>query len=220
MIQLSRALLFCVATLIDTAHAAQRSFVASLAATPTCTIGAPCRGFAQAPTHTDTGGEIIVLDSAGYGTVTIDKSVSIVAPSGVYAGTSVLSGDGITFAGSGIEVVLRGLTVTGQGGHDGIFYTFGERLHVENGTGLSTEPTSSVARPPLSTVSRSRTEMVAWGYATPRRASCAILRCAIPLFAGGRSVTRLRQRRRYFFSRFAWLIFTSVFAFSDPTYAL
>jgi hypothetical protein len=114
-------------------HAAQRTFVASYGSDGNaCSLAAPCRGFAAAITHTDPGGEIIVLDSAGYGTVTIDKSVSIIAPPGVYAGVSVFSGDGITINGAGVEVVLRGLTINGQGGDDGIFYTLGAKLHVEN----------------------------------------------------------------------------------------
>jgi hypothetical protein len=43
--------------------------------------------------HTDADGEIIVLDSAGYGRVTIDRSVSIIAPAEVYAGISVQTGE-------------------------------------------------------------------------------------------------------------------------------
>ena len=79
------------------AKAAQRTFVASTGndANP-CSITAPCRGFTRAITQTNVGGEVIVLDSAGYGPFTITQSVSIVAPAGVYAGISVSSGDGIT----------------------------------------------------------------------------------------------------------------------------
>ena len=42
-----------------------------------CTITAPCRSFAFALTQTAAGGEIDVLDPAGYGTVTIAKPISI-----------------------------------------------------------------------------------------------------------------------------------------------
>ncbi len=94
-------------------NAAQRTFVSGAGSdTNACTLVAPCRGFAVALTHTDPNGEIIVLDSAGYGPVTIDKSVSIVAPPGVYAGISVFSGDGIVISGSGIDVALRGCNST------------------------------------------------------------------------------------------------------------
>jgi hypothetical protein len=36
-----------------------------------CSIAAPCRSFAGALAQTSTGGEIAVLDTAGYGAVTI-----------------------------------------------------------------------------------------------------------------------------------------------------
>lgn len=114
-------------------NAAQRTFVSGFGSDANaCTITAPCRGFATALTHTDPKGEIIVLDSAGYGAVTIDKSVSIVAPAGVYAGISVFSGDGITISGPGINVVLRGLTINGQGGNRGILYTLGASLRISS----------------------------------------------------------------------------------------
>ena len=45
-------------------------------------------------TVTDSGGEIVVLSSGGYGPVLINKSVSIIAPEGIYAGISVFSGSG------------------------------------------------------------------------------------------------------------------------------
>src|SRR5262245_34837012 len=67
--------------------AAQRTFVASTGsdANP-CTLTAPCRSFATAIANTSPNGEVIVKDTAGYGPVTITKSVSIVSPPGVYGG--------------------------------------------------------------------------------------------------------------------------------------
>lgn len=113
---------------------AQRTFVSGTGDDlNVCTLVAPCRSFSRALTQTNDSGEIIVIDSAGYGVVTIDKSVSIVAPAGVYAGISVFPGaDGVVIAGAGIEVALRGLTINGQGGNRGIFYTFGARLRVSH----------------------------------------------------------------------------------------
>lgn len=106
------------------AHAAQRSFVATGGVdNPACSLAAPCRAFGAAITATTAGGEIIVIDSGGYGPVTINKSVSIIAPAGVYAGISVLSGDGITITGSAIKVVLRGLSINSLGGVNGINYS-------------------------------------------------------------------------------------------------
>jgi hypothetical protein len=115
----------------------QRTFVESNGNdTNPCTIVAPCRGFAAAIAATLSNGEIIVLDSAGYGGVTIDKPLSIIAPAGVYAGVSVFSGnDGITVnAGATDRVVLRGITINGQGGAYGIRVTSGGEIHIEDCT--------------------------------------------------------------------------------------
>src|SRR5512143_3979157 len=77
--------------LAGTALAAQRTFVASYGsdANP-CSVTQPCRGFAAAILQADAGGEVVVLDSGGYGPVTIGKSIALIAPEGVYAGISVL----------------------------------------------------------------------------------------------------------------------------------
>jgi len=98
-----------------------------------CAAAAPCRFFTAAMTVTDPNGEVIVLDSGGYGAVTITQSVALIAPTGVYAGISVFPGaDGVTIATAGVNVVLRGLSINGQGGNNGINMTAGNRLTVEN----------------------------------------------------------------------------------------
>jgi len=119
---LAAATLVASVLVCGAAAGAQRTFVASNGVdTNVCSILSPCRGFARAITQTAAGGEIIVLDSAGYGIVTIDKSVSIIAPAGVYAGISVFAAqDGITIATPSIAVVLRGLNINGQGGNKGV----------------------------------------------------------------------------------------------------
>ena len=118
------------------AHAVQqRSFVGSLGLdTNACTLAAPCRSFGAAITQTLAGGEVIVLDSAGYGPVTITGPISIIAPPGVYAGISVSSGAGITVnAGASDVVVLRGLSINNVGGGtDGIVAATGLRVMVDN----------------------------------------------------------------------------------------
>jgi hypothetical protein len=95
-----------------------------------CTLGAPCRSFAQAITQTVPGGEIAVLDTAGYGVVTINQSVTITNPGGVEAGITTTSGEtAITIAaGSNGIVTLRGLTIEGGGvGYRGVdATTFGQ----------------------------------------------------------------------------------------------
>jgi hypothetical protein len=121
----------------DAVATAQRTFVASYGLTANtafnCSIVKPCRAFSDAIGVTKPDGEVIVLDSAGYGTFTIAQSVSIIAPPGVYAGITVFSGTGITVSGSDIVVVLRGLTINGASGYDtGIDFAQGAQLTVED----------------------------------------------------------------------------------------
>ena len=124
-------------TLVSTdagACCSQRTFVASTGndANP-CTVVAPCRSFAAALGQTESHGEIIVLDSAGYGPVTIPNPISITAPPGIYAGITVVSGDGITVVtGSSSKVVLRGLTINGEGGQNGINFVSGQGLQIHD----------------------------------------------------------------------------------------
>jgi len=113
----------------------QRTFVASSGAdTNTCAITQPCRSFASAIALTAAGGEVIVLDSAGYGPVTITQSVSIIAPPGVYAGITAFPGNVgvIVNAGPSDKIVLRGLSIIGQGGMHGIIVDAAGEVHVEN----------------------------------------------------------------------------------------
>jgi hypothetical protein len=119
------------------ALAAQRTFVASNGVdTNPCSLVNPCRAFAAAILLTDPNGEIIVLDSAGYGPVTVTKPVSIISPAGVYAGVSVPAGqDGITVnAGVNDKVVLRGLSINGLGGDRGIVVIAAGEVHIEQCT--------------------------------------------------------------------------------------
>src|SRR5438034_5831278 len=59
-----------------------------------CSRTAPCRTFAGAMTKVASEGEINVLDPGGYGTLIINKSVTIDA-SGTYAGISTPIPNGI-----------------------------------------------------------------------------------------------------------------------------
>lgn len=96
-----------------------RTFVASSGLdTNDGRLATPCRSIGAALALTDPGGEIIVLDSAGYGAVTINKAVSVIAPPGIYAGITVTAGIGIDVAAG--AVALRGLTICGLGGNAGI----------------------------------------------------------------------------------------------------
>ena len=97
-----------------------------------CSLTAPCRTFAKAISKTDLGGEVVVLNSADYGPVTITKSISIIAPQGVYAAINVLSGNGITINAGTSTVVLKGLSIIGHGGNIGIQSNAVDTLLVAN----------------------------------------------------------------------------------------
>lgn len=139
-------------------HAVQRTHVSAAIGVDTntatgCTPVAPCRTFQAAMTVTDSNGEVVVLDSGGYGAVTITQSVALIAPTGVYAGISVFpDANGVEIAAQRISVVLRGLTVNGQGGEIGILAVKGNnKLAVENcvisnleGSGITVSGASTV----------------------------------------------------------------------------
>lgn len=112
--------------------AAQRTFVSTGGsdANP-CTAAAPCRSFGAALLQTNANGEIVAVDSGGYGPVTIDKSVTIVAAPGVHAAISVLSGDGIVIDGLGPVVTLRNLAISGLGGNYGVRILSAGQVYVE-----------------------------------------------------------------------------------------
>src|SRR5437016_13159561 len=51
-----------------------------------CVPTAPCRTFGRAISLTLSGGEVIVLDSGGYGRFTVKQAITIQAPAGISAG--------------------------------------------------------------------------------------------------------------------------------------
>ena len=106
------------------ANAGPRAFVASTGTDANVSSGCgatfPCRSFAAAHAVVDAGGEIIALDSAGYGALTITKSVTIIANPGVYAGIAASTGSAIEIMVPAIHVKLRGLSLKGVGATYGI----------------------------------------------------------------------------------------------------
>jgi hypothetical protein len=134
------ALAATVALVSTSTLAGQRSFVASYGVDPgnlTCSLANPCRSFNVAIGNTTAGGEVVILDTAGYGPMTINKSIKIIGPSGVYGGISVTTpgADGITInAGDGDVVTLRGLDVTGLGGRNGVNIVNAKVVHIEKST--------------------------------------------------------------------------------------
>jgi hypothetical protein len=95
-------------------------------------IATPCQTFAGAVTQLNPDGEVIVLDSGGYGPVTITQGVTIEAPAGVTAFVHPPSGDAITVNAGSATVTLRGLTLNGGGLSDGITANSVGTLNVEN----------------------------------------------------------------------------------------
>jgi hypothetical protein len=98
-----------------------------------CSRTAPCKTFAGAISKTAPGGEISVLDPAGFGAVTITKSITINGE-GVVAGiTASLTTGIIVNAGVNDVVILRNLQILGAGnGLNGIRFLAGAALHIEN----------------------------------------------------------------------------------------
>jgi hypothetical protein len=88
-----------------------------------------------AQTQTNSGGEIVITQSGGYGDatggLTITKSISIIAEPGVFAALAPTSGNGVTIATAGIKVGIRGLTVNGRGGTNGISVSSDASVSIE-----------------------------------------------------------------------------------------
>jgi hypothetical protein len=113
-----------------------RSFISALGsdANP-CTRPLPCRTLQTAHNNTNAGGEINMLDPAGYGAVIITKAISIVNDGVGSAGILVpAAGTGITInAGASDTINLRGLIIEGAGvGSNGIFFNSGKSLNITN----------------------------------------------------------------------------------------
>ena len=109
-----------------TAHAAaNRTFVSTLGndsnTSVNCSASAHCRTFSAALSVTNPGGEIVVVDSGGYGPVTINQAVTISAIGIVASISQPSSGENaITISTTG-NVTLIGLGLHGlAGGNDGI----------------------------------------------------------------------------------------------------
>jgi len=102
-----------------------------------CSRTAPCKKFAGAISKTAPGGEINCLDPAGFGAVTITKSITIDC-TGTLGGVLASSTTGVILNGAGIIVTLRGLEINGGPpnlpGVNGIRFLQGNRLSVEDCT--------------------------------------------------------------------------------------
>ena len=122
-----------------------------------CSRTAPCKTFAGAISKTATNGEINCLDPAGYGAVTITKSITIdcrdTQGSILSAGTNGVIVNVTSNANTKKAVKLRGISINGAGtGINGIRLLAAKTLNVEDvvidGTtlhGISVEGSSQVA---------------------------------------------------------------------------
>ena len=83
----------------------------------TCGASAPCRSFAYALGVTNGGGDIVALDSAGYGTVSITKAVNIIVPPGILGAITVPgSGVGVTVNAGSLDIVrIQGVHINTGG---------------------------------------------------------------------------------------------------------
>src|SRR5437867_348339 len=105
--------LACVMCLFALTAFGQRTFVSGTGSDLNpCSVSQPCRTLQQAINAVSAGGEVVVLDSAGYGTgVSINKSVNILSPDGIYG----VIQDGVTVnAGASDIIRIRGLDVLGS----------------------------------------------------------------------------------------------------------
>src|SRR5471030_3063952 len=98
---------------------------------------APCRSLQYAHDNiVVAGGEIDVLDPAGYGAITITKSISIVNDGVGTAGVQQPTAHAVAItiqAGPSDAIVLRGLNIQGLGVADsGVFLNSGGQLSIEN----------------------------------------------------------------------------------------
>jgi len=127
-----------------------------------CSRTAPCKTFPGAISKTAAGGEINCLDSAGFGAVTIGKSLTIPCD-GVVGGMVVSGSNGVLINAASTDVVtLKGLDIEGLGmtttgvGLNGIKVLAAAAVHVEdciirdfkaatpNGFGILVAPTTTL----------------------------------------------------------------------------
>src|SRR5690349_19423184 len=86
-----------------------------------CSRTAPCKTFAGAISKTAAGGEIDALDPAGYGAVTITKSMTIDGGGGQVASVLVAGTNGIVVAAQPTDIViLQNIRFQGLFGNGGV----------------------------------------------------------------------------------------------------
>jgi hypothetical protein len=111
------ALALCVAAIATPAAAqAPRTYISGAGddINP-CSVSSYCKTLPGAISKTAAGGEIDVMASGGYGTLTIGKAITVIGV-GAEVGIFTISGNAVTIAaGASDDVVLSGLVISGQG---------------------------------------------------------------------------------------------------------
>jgi len=103
-----------------------------------CSRTAPCKTFAGAISKTAAGGEIDALDPAGYGALTITKSITIDGGGGQVASVLVAGTNGLVVAAGPSDVVrirnvrINGISGSGNGGINGIRFISGGTLEIDH----------------------------------------------------------------------------------------
>ena len=111
-----------------------------------CSRSAPCKTFAAAISQTAAGGIINCVDAGGFGTLTITQSIEIDCLN-TKAGVLSSGTNGFNIDTAGITVVLRGLSIEGNGtGLVGVSITQNATVHIEKCTirGFRTSPGAGV----------------------------------------------------------------------------
>jgi hypothetical protein len=133
------ALCFVMAMATASYAQASRTWVSGVGddANP-CSRTAPCKTFAGAISKTAVNGEIDCIDPAGFGAVTVTKSITIDG-GGTFGSilASLVNGvnvnDSATASPGSIVVIIRNLSIQGFGnGISGVNYTSGKTVTVEN----------------------------------------------------------------------------------------
>ena len=115
-----------------------------------CSRTAPCKTFAGAISKTAAGGEIDALDPAGFGAVTVTKSITLDGGGGQVASILVSGTNGVSVqAGANDVVTIRNLSFNGIGsGLNGIRFVSGKALHIEHCSIRALPIMESISSPP------------------------------------------------------------------------
>lgn len=111
-----------------------RSFVATFGNDANnCTAGSECRSFTRALAVTNAGGEVIAINSGGFGPFFVTKAVTVAAAPGVRASITSSSSDAIdVIATINDDVILDGLTIFASPVHSGISGSAYRTLSIEH----------------------------------------------------------------------------------------